>query len=252
MRLVVVSALAVVSLFGAPAVYAQQCVPKGPRVALTFDDGPTRGSTEGVLRTLSAHGVPGTFFMVGGQLRSSPALARKVHAAGHEIGLHSDRHARLDRMSPSAAASDMRANLTALRAAVPGASVRFWRAPYGNVPGPSGVAAIRSVLPRGVSHAGWTYDTLDWFNGRTRDSFLRSSGGRLGARNIILMHDHTRPTQLWLGDLIQSMRARGAVFVRMSELGLPSCKVVRGQDAPDPALLDHEVSNVPPPVPKEP
>ena len=41
-----------------------------------------------------------TFFLVGEQVRRSPALAREILAAGHEIGLHCDRHRNLLRLAP--------------------------------------------------------------------------------------------------------------------------------------------------------
>ncbi len=71
-------------------------------VALTFDDGPIPVYTDSVLTVLSDLGVPATFFMVGKGMRDHPAIARRVLAAGHEIGNHSYTHRRLMLMSPGA------------------------------------------------------------------------------------------------------------------------------------------------------
>src|SRR3989442_15464452 len=67
--------------------------PTGERVAyLTFDDGPNPGATEPILETLAASDVPAAFFLVGEHVRRFPEVARRVAAAGHEVGNHTLRH----------------------------------------------------------------------------------------------------------------------------------------------------------------
>src|SRR5207249_11356468 len=57
------------------------------RVAyLTFDDGPNPGATEPILETLTAWDAPAAFFLVGEHVRRFPAIARRIAAAGHEVG----------------------------------------------------------------------------------------------------------------------------------------------------------------------
>ena len=63
-----------------------------PLVALTFDDGPDERLTPDVLDVLARRGVRATFFLVAERARDHPELARQVADAGHEIGLHGDRH----------------------------------------------------------------------------------------------------------------------------------------------------------------
>src|SRR5205823_4742982 len=69
-----------------------RAVGRGPtreRVAyLTFDDGPNPGATEPILETLAASDVPAAFFLVGEHVRRFPKVARRVAAAGHEVGNH--------------------------------------------------------------------------------------------------------------------------------------------------------------------
>jgi peptidoglycan/xylan/chitin deacetylase (PgdA/CDA1 family) len=48
-----------------------------------------------VLRVLEAHGAKATFFQCGAHVRRRPAIAREIAAAGHELGNHTDTHARL-------------------------------------------------------------------------------------------------------------------------------------------------------------
>lgn len=57
------------------------------RVALTFDDGPSR-YTHRILDILEASNVPATFFVIGRQADRHGATLRRIAAAGHEIGNH--------------------------------------------------------------------------------------------------------------------------------------------------------------------
>ena len=62
-----------------------------PKVALTFDDGPSEKYTERVLDILEDKGVPATFFLIGQHVQALPALAQRA-ARTHEIGNHTWSH----------------------------------------------------------------------------------------------------------------------------------------------------------------
>ena len=61
-------------------------------VYLTFDDGPTPGVTEWVLKTLAGYGVRATFFCLGKNVEQHPELYRAIREAGHRVGNHSYSH----------------------------------------------------------------------------------------------------------------------------------------------------------------
>ena len=68
-------------------------------VVLTFDDGPLPPRTNHVLDILASECVKATFFMVGRMAMMYPDVVRRVEAAGHTIGTHSQNHPlRLDKM----------------------------------------------------------------------------------------------------------------------------------------------------------
>lgn len=58
------------------------------RVAITLDDGPSAGLTEGLLDVLDRHGSRATFFVLGSGVQAHPEVVAAAHAAGHEIGNH--------------------------------------------------------------------------------------------------------------------------------------------------------------------
>src|SRR5580704_129377 len=64
------------------------------RVTLTFDNGPTPGTTQHVLDILSSRRIQTTFFVIGEKLAQpgGRALAVRAHSEGHWIGNHSLTH----------------------------------------------------------------------------------------------------------------------------------------------------------------
>ena len=66
-----------------------------PRVALTFDDGPTAEVIDEVLAVLASRRVRATFFVNGAHLADSPDLGRRLVAAGHQLGNHTYSHDRM-------------------------------------------------------------------------------------------------------------------------------------------------------------
>jgi peptidoglycan/xylan/chitin deacetylase (PgdA/CDA1 family) len=61
-------------------------------VVLTFDDGPLPRNTDHVLETLAHECVKATFFLVGEMATHYPDVVRKIEAAGHTIGTHTQSH----------------------------------------------------------------------------------------------------------------------------------------------------------------
>ncbi len=61
-------------------------------VALTFDDGPSPGSTPIVLQLLKEYNLKATFFVIGEKAERYPDLMEDILREGHSIGNHSWRH----------------------------------------------------------------------------------------------------------------------------------------------------------------
>ena len=68
-------------------------------VALTFDDGPSGRYTRRLLDGLDARGVKATFLLCGYRLKEDPDTARRIHEAGHEIGLHGYSHKNMRKLT---------------------------------------------------------------------------------------------------------------------------------------------------------
>ena len=99
-------------------------------VALTYDDGPNNVATDQLLDILARHNTSATFFMIGRFVRQQPEIARRVHAAGHLVGNHTETHPWLSFQSARVIREELRACNEALEDAL-GAAVQYVRPPHG-------------------------------------------------------------------------------------------------------------------------
>ncbi len=130
------------------------------QAALTYDDGPNpagAGGTEALLDVLAAHNARATFFMIGGFVRREPALARRVLAAGHLIGNHTETHPWLHAKSEAVIREELRACNEALEDAL-GAGVRYFRPPHGA----RRPAVMRIAHELGLTTVQWNVMAKDW------------------------------------------------------------------------------------------
>jgi peptidoglycan/xylan/chitin deacetylase (PgdA/CDA1 family) len=156
----------------------------GGGYALTFDDGPHAQGTAAVLDALDSAGVRATFFLVGEQLRRNPVLGEEIRAAGHEIGLHCDRHRNLLRLAPWQVRSDLERAQATIED-LTGCSPTLYRPPYGVL----NSAALRHARRRGWRTLLWSDWGRDWERRASSASIaaLVTEGASEGS--VLLLHD---------------------------------------------------------------
>jgi peptidoglycan-N-acetylglucosamine deacetylase len=155
----------------------------GPCLALTFDDGPHPEHTPRLLSVLREHGVTAVFCLCGAQVREHPGIARDIAAGGHLLGNHSMHHDDMGEWPEDRIRADLQETGAAIRAAVPGASVPYFRAPYGNWGLTPGVAATLGMVP-----LGWRLAVADWEVPGTGELVRRLEDG-VTPGAVVLLHD---------------------------------------------------------------
>jgi len=99
-------------------------------VALTFDDGPTPGTTGQILSALDEGQVRATFFVTGAELEKNMDEGKKIVAAGHELGNHTYSHERMVLVMPSFIRREIETTDKLIREAGHRGEIHF-RPPYG-------------------------------------------------------------------------------------------------------------------------
>jgi peptidoglycan/xylan/chitin deacetylase (PgdA/CDA1 family) len=181
-----------------------------PRLALTFDDGPSEW-TEPILDLLAARGARGTFFVIGSQVERRPELLARMLAEGHEVGNHSWSHPHLARDCDDEQVRVELSRTNDVLASVLGEPVRRFRCPYYDVD--ARVEAIAAEL--GLRHTPGTVTPPDW-RPTARSGFLATLVLQLvGPDGIVGLHDGIPPEEA------DNPRASRAVTVETVATFLP-------------------------------
>lgn len=126
-------------------------VPGPSRVALTIDDGPHPDTTPALLDALARAEVRATFFLVGAAVERWPELARRIVAAGHDIGNHTQHHRLLAFRTADELAGEIADCQRALSRLVPEGAIRWFRPPHGFKP----IGLSAALRPHGLRMAAW-------------------------------------------------------------------------------------------------
>ncbi|MFI6761600.1 polysaccharide deacetylase family protein [Micromonospora sp. NPDC050417] len=155
----------------------------GNVVSYTFDDGPNPADTPRLLTVLRRHQVRAVFCLWGEHAVAHPDLVCEIVAAGHTLCNHGMRHDDMGAWTPEQIAADLRDTNTAIRRAVPGAHIPYFRAPFGSWGRTPAVAARLGMQP-----LGWRLAIADWEPPGTDELVDRLlTGVTPGA--VVLMHD---------------------------------------------------------------
>ena len=168
---------------GAVSAEGEAELPAGEKyVALTFDDGPRRATTERLLDGLRERGAKATFFLIGEQIEANADLVTRMAEEGHQIGNHTWSHQRLDGAHPDEAAQE-----------------------------------VERTEAFSVPLVKWSVDPRDW-ESRDAGKVTRAILEHVEPGSIILLHD-IYPTSVDAAlRVVDQLQAEGYWFVTVEEL----------------------------------
>lgn len=185
------------------------------RIALTFDDGPHAAYTAEILSILKEYGVKATFFVVGHNAESYPALVKQASEEGHEIGNHTYSHPKLKEQNAESFSCELEKTRAVLES-ITGISPILFRPPEGFREG-----VIKTVAEeQGYQMVLWSVDTEDW-RGRSADQIEKAIMKDVKDGSIILCHDYVvgqSHTPEALRRVIPKLLEEGYEFVTVSDL----------------------------------
>jgi peptidoglycan-N-acetylglucosamine deacetylase len=186
-------------------------------VVLTFDDGPSPGTTSAVLDALKRECVLATFFLIGRNAAAHPELARRELAEGHTVAHHSFSHLLLDRVYPEHADADINRGFAAVDKALYGETADRPRTPFFRFPGfASSPQLLNHLAARNIVVFGADLWASDW-NPMSPDQQLNLVLERLEAvrGGIMLFHDTKRQTAAMLPAFLRSLKTQGYKVVHV-------------------------------------
>ena len=185
------------------------------KIALTFDDGPSKQNTEAILSILKEYNIKATFFIIGQNAEKDPDRIYRIYEEGHELGNHSYTHRYMTQLSKEETISEVQKTEDIL-VKITGTKPTVFRPPGGYY----NDETCKIIEKMGYQNVLWSIDTRDWKMPEI-NQIATNVEEKAGAGDIILFHDledKRLPTPKALKRIIPFLIENGYEFVSVSEI----------------------------------
>ena len=188
---------------------ASNIIKEAPKIAITFDDGPSLAWTGKLLDGLKERDVKATFFLIGENVKEVPELVERESKEGHLIGNHTYHHVEITQVPDEKAKEEILLTNEAITA-ITGKEVSYMRPPFG---------AWQKQLEweLDVMPVMWTIDPLDWTT-NNEEEIVNKVVTQAGENDIILLHDCYESSVNAALRIIDILQKEGFEFVTVDEL----------------------------------
>ena len=182
---------------------------EAPKIALTFDDGPSTAWTPALLDGLKERGVKATFFLIGENADKNPEIVKRMAEEGHLIGNHTYHHVELTKVSENEARLEL-ADTSAVIVRITGKEPEYMRPPFG---------AWQRKLEQEIQMLPvlWTIDPLDWTT-ENQDEIVNKVVTEAEENDIILLHDCYASSVEAALRIVDFLQKEGYEFVTVDRL----------------------------------
>ena len=193
--------------------YVADSIMEKPKIAITFDDGPSAVYTPRLLDGLKERGVKATFFLIGQNIEKEGGseIVKRMYEEGHLIGNHTYHHVEITKVSNDEAYQELMLTNEAIEN-ITGEEVQFMRPPFGLWQ--KELEKKIHVLP-----VMWSIDPLDWATENV-DEIVNKVVTEAQENDIILLHDCYDSSIKAALRIIDLLQAEGYEFVTVDELML--------------------------------
>ena len=193
-----------------------------PKVAITFDDGPSILYTKKLLDGLKERGVKASFFLIGERVSLDTELIQRMYQEGHLIGNHTYSHTDLAKTNYPTACKEIEDTNKAI-CNVTGVLPQYIRPPYGDWD-------KRLLKETDMSIVLWSVDPEDWKD-QNADIVANRVIQNTGPGDIILLHDIFNSSVEAAFKIIDKLQEKGYEFVTVDQLD--SIKIIRNDESAD-------------------
>ena len=196
--------------------YAETLPLRDHEVVLTFDDGPLPRHSNQVLDILASQCVKATFFEVGRMAQAYPEGVRKLIAAGHSVGTHSQNHPlTMNHMPVDRAKQEIDDGIASVKAALGNDDTAL--APFFRIPGLLRAEGVEDYLAsKGIQVWSADFPADDWrpvSSARVYDLAMKRLEDK--GKGILLLHDIQARTVAALPKILHELKTRGYRIVHV-------------------------------------
>ncbi len=179
---------------------------------LSFDGSPNPPATDRLLNALDDYKIPATFFMEGKRLENEADCARRVQAAGHDIGNHSYNHPEFDKIPIEECIREVELTQEIIKKEL-GIFPTLLRPPAGLLT----KEVETTFLKKGFDIILWSYSVRDW-EGPDAKSVTDRILTQAIPGAIIALHDKTEWLIEILDSIIPVLSSEGYEFRKISQM----------------------------------
>lgn len=186
-------------------------------IYLTFDCGYENGNTEKILDALKKHNAPGTFFVVGHFLETSPEIVKRMAAEGHAVGNHTYHHPDMSSIADMASFQKEVDDVAALYEQITGQELmKYYRPPQGKY----STKNLEMANELGYHTFFWSLAYVDWYEDKqpTKEEAFDKLLKRIHPGAIVLLHSTSKTNGEILDELLSKWEEMGYSFKPLSEL----------------------------------
>lgn len=207
--IVLFQSLSMKDLQGLEIIETEKMLEEKPKIALTFDDGPSAKYTSQLLDGLKERNVKVSFFVIGKMAEENIKLLQREKDEGHLIGNHTYNHVDISKISDEAAISEIQKTNEIIEK-VTKRHVEYLRAPFGSW-------KKKLVENMNVFPVSWSVDPLDWTTENT-DEIVNKVVTTVKENDIILLHDCYKSSVDAALRIIDILQKEGYEFVTVDKL----------------------------------
>lgn len=182
---------------------------EAPKIALTFDDGPSSSCTPKLLEGLKERGIRATFFLQGQAIEGNEEIVKQMQEEGHLIGNHTYHHVQLTAVSDTQAVDEVTKTSNEIYK-ITGIYTAYLRPPFGE---------WKQKLDYKVTMIPvlWTLDSRDWIT-QNSSAIVKQVLSEVKEGDIILMHDIFDTSVEAALQIADQLKKQGYEFVTVEEL----------------------------------
>lgn len=182
------------------------------KIALSFDVAWGNDNIHQILNILEKHKVKSSFFLVGNWVDENEDLVKEIDKRGHEIGNHSDTHAKMIELNEMDVIQEIESTSEKIENLI-GKRPYIYRPPFGEFDDKT----LDIYESLGYQTIKWDVDSTDWEQIGS-NHIINKVKKDVNPGSIVLFHTNVEYTSQYLDKIIKDLKEEGYEIVPVSEL----------------------------------